>query len=208
MQQGGDGLSAAALSQITTLLAEKDARTLAEQKVDSNLLYAFKQQSGVPLSAAEAALQTGVTVDANQLTVVDITAHVTADLLARLTASGAKVMASFPEYRSIRAAVPISQVLTIAGWSEVIFIQPKQAAQLADATESRARVDNRSADVLALISPKIRSAVRPDFSARAQRVQAQLRAALEEDLVDAGHPAPDMVWGLQLADGISDDGAD
>ncbi len=127
-QAGSGAIDPAAINQIAALLAEKDARTPAEQKVDSNLLYAIKQQVGISQSAAAASLQTDVAISAGQTTIVDITAFVSDGMLAQIAALGGKVLSSYPEYRSIRAELPISQVLTVAGWNLVIFIQPKQQA--------------------------------------------------------------------------------
>ena len=127
-------LPPAALHQIAALLAEKDARSASEQKLASALLYAVRQQRGAQVSTASAALQTGVTLIAKQLVVVELTAQVTPDLLARLNTIGAKDVTGWPAYRSVRASVPISQMLTVATWPEVRFIQPQQAAQTATTT--------------------------------------------------------------------------
>jgi hypothetical protein len=124
-------LQPAALSQIATLLSEKDARTPAEQKVDSNLLYAFKQHSRVQLSAVAATLHTNVAINARQATLVDITAQVGDGLRKRIAALGGRIISTYPQYRSIRAELPIDQVVTIAGWEAVIFIQPAQQASSA-----------------------------------------------------------------------------
>jgi hypothetical protein len=135
-QPGGGTPQPAVLNQIAALLAEKAARTPAEQKIDSNLLYAFRQLTGAKLSAAAATLQTGVAVSARRTIIVDITAYVSDALLKQIESLGGKIIAAYPQYRSIRAEAPIDQILAIAGWDAVIFIQPEQQAMTAGVARS------------------------------------------------------------------------
>jgi Bacterial Ig-like domain (group 1)/Subtilase family len=158
---GGNALQPTALGQIAALLAEKDARTPAEQKVDSNLLYAFKRATGAKLSAAAATLRTGVAISARGTTVVDITSRVSDALLQRIAALGGKIIAAYPQYRSVRAVVPIGQVLTIAGWDAVIFIQPEQQAMTAG---SSAAAPGRTPPAAAGALPDARPPRRPSFA--------------------------------------------
>ena len=58
--QQPDGISAEALAQIAALLAEKQARTPVEQKIDSQLLYEQKMQSGAPIANGIWTLETDV----------------------------------------------------------------------------------------------------------------------------------------------------
>lgn len=180
-QQGEDGtLSPTARSQIAALMAEKEARTPAERKVNSNLLYAARQHGGIRINALIAGLRTGVEVAADATTEVDITAHVSDALLARLRTVGARAISAYPAYRSVRAAVPIGQVVAIAGWSDVIFVQPKQDAMIADAGAPAARpgASAEAADLLAAVTPALLPTLRPDFAERAARVRSRLSAAL------------------------------
>src|SRR6185503_2044809 len=48
--QGGDAIAPEALAQIAALVADKRARTPIQQKIDSQLLYEEKMESGQPLA--------------------------------------------------------------------------------------------------------------------------------------------------------------
>src|SRR5437899_11396546 len=76
------GISDNALQQISALEAEKAARTLAQQKMDSQLIYALKQSRNEPFASGVINLQFLPVPDANGRLRIDITATVTADLLA------------------------------------------------------------------------------------------------------------------------------
>jgi hypothetical protein len=124
----GASIGATARQQIEALLAEKRARTPAQRKLDSNLLWKIKQLQRDPITLTVAGLRADVPLDVGGQTEVDITAEVSDALLAQIRAVGGAIESSFPEYRSIRARVPLLQVERIAALSDVIFIQPKQAA--------------------------------------------------------------------------------
>jgi hypothetical protein len=90
--------------QIAALLAEKAARTPAQQKMDSHLVHAAKILRGEavhpdfpkPPGEIEA-----VRLDARNYAEVDITADLTPDLLAFIRTLGGELVNSFAEYRSI-----------------------------------------------------------------------------------------------------------
>jgi Subtilase family len=122
----GQELSAQGLEQIQALLAEKESRTPAQRKLDSNLLYAARQSRGVDVAPGVRSLATGIRVDVRNATVVDVTAFVSDALLQRLQKLGAEVLDVHRVAKSVRARVPVDALETIAGDPSVVFVQPKQ----------------------------------------------------------------------------------
>src|SRR5262249_19631112 len=55
-------------------------------------------------------------------------ANVTGDLLARLSALGAEVLATSPAESSLRIHIALDEVEALAASPDVLFIQPRQAA--------------------------------------------------------------------------------
>ncbi|MGH9367048.1 MAG: S8 family peptidase, partial [Thermoanaerobaculia bacterium] len=122
----GQTLSDQSLHHIRTLLAEKESRTPAQRKLDSNLLYAARQSRGLDVATGVPTLATGVAIDSRGATEVDITAFVGEVLLEKLGRLGAEILHVHPGRRSVRARVPLSALETIAGDPSVVFVQPKQ----------------------------------------------------------------------------------
>ncbi len=152
--------------QIEALLAAKEQRTPAQRKVSSQLLVAAEQ-----LAEAEAEAEgSGQPPDADgseqprrsvppgrqqsadpdavaelELVTVDIRANVTAAVLARIRALGGAVINSVPEFRAIRARLPLAAVEPLAALDAVQFIRP--------ADEAVTRKDNTSeGDVAHLVN--------------------------------------------------------
>jgi hypothetical protein len=61
---------------------------------------------------------------------VDIKADVTQSLVQRIAVLGGNVINSYPEYRAIQAAVPLSEIENLAAQKEVAFIQPVEHERL------------------------------------------------------------------------------
>jgi subtilisin family serine protease len=117
-----------ALQQIQALIDEKAARTPAQRKIDSNLLLELKLRRGEPLRQAVPELQTGIAVDAEGKTVVDITAEVTQGVLDAIVALGGEVISSFPQYDAIRARLPLDRLEALARLPQVRSIRPEEQA--------------------------------------------------------------------------------
>lgn len=165
-------LSDSALAQIQALLAEKESRTPAQKKIDSQLVYALKQNRGESLAASVPALETGLAIDDGR-TVVDITAKFGGTLIEDIAATGADVLLTYPQYNTLRAIVPLDQLEKIAGFPQVIFIMPKQEANVWRAAEP-----GPAASAPIASAPASKWDVAPDFADRAARVRSQLMAAL------------------------------
>ncbi len=120
----GDTLSDSARLQIQALEAEKTARTPAQQKMDSQLVYALEMARTGMIAPGVTNLQIGVQPDATGRVRVDLDATVTPDLLAAITQSGGQVINSFAEFHAVRAVVPLALTETLAGRIDVKFIRP------------------------------------------------------------------------------------
>ncbi len=113
-----------ALGQNEGIMREKAARTPAQRKISSRLLYAVKIYGGELKSREDLRRRSSVKVDADGTTLVDIKAQVTEALLARIEAMGGKVISNFPEDQAIRARIPLDQIEPLAEMSQVISIRP------------------------------------------------------------------------------------
>jgi hypothetical protein len=123
-----NGFGVTAAEQAQALQQDKAARTPAQRKIDSNLIYTTRMLAGKPVANGVPYLYTGVDLDAHNNLVVDMVANVTDPLLQQLTAVGAQVLYTNARLRSIRAIVPPDQLEAIASSPDVIFISPKQGS--------------------------------------------------------------------------------
>ena len=131
-QQPGDqlaaGISSDALTQIDALVREKESRSPAQQKIDSQLLYELRMESGVPIADGIFAIETDLPYAPDGHIVVDIAIQPGSDLASRLTSVGLDVESVSPDGTSVRAHINIGDVEAIAADATVIFVQPKQTA--------------------------------------------------------------------------------
>ncbi|MEP6819193.1 MAG: Calx-beta domain-containing protein [bacterium] len=176
-----------AQQQIQALLEEKEARTPVQQKIDSQLLYAIKIRRGESIARNVQSLSVDVGADDAGLVAVDITAIIDDQLLDSLRGMSVEVSHVFPEHNALRASASLEQLETIASFSQVRFIQPKQEALF-----SQAQVGTRKpSDIQGRYSTLPARAQRySDFSDRAARV----RAAIQPVLTSA--PAPNRTLGI------------
>src|SRR5262245_26415619 len=114
-------ISPEALAQIDALIREKDSRTPAQQKMDSQLIYELKMRTGAPIAPGVAEVETDVPYAPDGHTILDVKAAVTDDLLSRLRALGAEVLASSPG--SLRIHLDIDRVEAVAAMPDVAFVQ-------------------------------------------------------------------------------------
>ena len=128
LQPDQPAVAETALKQIQALLDEKESRSPAQQKLDSQLLYALKARRGEGIAPGVPSLEVNSQLEMYDSVEVDITADVEGALLEDLESAGASVSGVYPQYRSVRATVPIDQLENIAARSEVQFVQPKQEA--------------------------------------------------------------------------------
>ena len=125
-EPAGGELSPALVQQIEALMAEKAQRTPAQRKVSSHLLHAQQIQRGEPIAAGVVLRQS--LVEPGGMVTVDIRADVTPEVLARIEALGGSVIGSVPQYRAIRARLPLAAVETLAELDAVQSIRPADEA--------------------------------------------------------------------------------
>jgi uncharacterized repeat protein (TIGR01451 family) len=120
-------ISQQALRQIEALNLEKDSRTPAQQKIDSQFLYALKRNRP-EYAAAFRTMVSAAAVDANGNVLVDISANVTPDLLSSIKSLGGEVLSSYEEFKAIQARVPLESLEAIAESEDVKWIGPADQA--------------------------------------------------------------------------------
>lgn len=107
-------------------MKEKESRTTAEQKIDSQLLIAIEQQRGrrsdTPLEEVK------LRKDSKNRVLVDVRVQVTKKVLAVLKNNGAKVISTSARDHSIIAYIALNKIKSVAELKEVKFIMPAAEA--------------------------------------------------------------------------------
>ena len=132
-------LAESAMRQIQALQDEKESRTPAQKKIDSQLLYAIKMFRGEPIAQGIDKLEVNVGSDDKGVVTVDISADISDELLKTLKDMGVECSYVFPQYHTLRAVAKLDQLESIAELSEIRFIQPKQQSTANQATQIDAR---------------------------------------------------------------------
>jgi subtilisin-like proprotein convertase family protein len=125
-QLDADGIAPEGLAQIQALLQEKETRTPAERKIDSQLIYARRMQQGLPVAPGVQTVEVDVPHAADGHVIVDIKANVTANLLAQLEGVTGELVKTSPS--DLQLHVSLDQIEAIAAQPDVVFIQPQQRA--------------------------------------------------------------------------------
>ena len=159
-----ESIASGARQQIQALLAEKESRSPAQQKIDSQLLYAIKLRRGESIAAGVQTLAVEVGADEAGLVTVDITAIVDEQLVKELAGMGIEVLSVFPQYHTLRAVASLEQLETIAGFPQVRFIEPKQEAEFSQAPQTQSLSDAPPAST--------------DLGDRAARIRSQFEIIL------------------------------
>ena len=175
-----------ALCQIESLAAEKEARTPAQQKIDSQLIYATKMKRGEAIAEGIDKLEVNVKVDAKGLALVDITAQVSSEVVDAITRLGGRVVSSFKRENAIRAYLPLEAVEEFAALDAVRFIQPADEPQLENYSPANATSDVPlgKATVVNPTGTGGDTGARPsDFDQRAARVREQMAKEMAKSVV-------------------------
>lgn len=107
---------------------EKESRTPAQKKIDSQLLYAIYQMRGEAKAKGVPTEPIVLRRDAKKRVLVDIRSEVTRKLTSLLKKTRSKVVSVSNNDHSVIAYVPLHQVERIAELKEVRFIsQPAEA---------------------------------------------------------------------------------
>ncbi len=162
-------IASTAEQQIQALIAEKESRTPAQQKIDSQLLYALKMHRGESIAQGIGKLDVDVGADDAGAVTVDVTAIVNDELLSSLAGMGIDYYSAYPEYHTLRANISLDQIEAIAALPQIRFIQPKQEAMLS--------VHPAVSEPQAVATGRGRL---PDFPERAERVRGQLYQSLSD----------------------------
>ncbi len=124
-----NGIAPEGLAQIEALLREKATRSPAEQKIDSQLLYARRMQQGLPVAPGVQTLEVELPYAADGHVIVDVKtngANVTTELMAQLGGLTGELMKTSPG--DLRLHVDLDQIEAIAARPDVLFVQPQAAA--------------------------------------------------------------------------------
>jgi hypothetical protein len=109
-------------------VAEKESRTPAQQKINSQLLYEIYRVRGEADRKGVPPGPTGVKIDARRRALVDVRAAVTPELQQKIRDLGGAVLATSGPDRSILARVPLRNLERLAAESAVQFIEPAAEA--------------------------------------------------------------------------------
>ncbi|HEY6122908.1 MAG TPA: hypothetical protein VIV66_23335, partial [Pyrinomonadaceae bacterium] len=163
--------------QINSLIKEKESRTAAQKKIDSQLLYAAKQNRGEAITADLSTLEVNVNVDEKGFVPVDIQANLTRELLKSIVKLGGEIVFSSQQFHSVTARLPLSALEQIAASEDVKFIYPADRART-HSLEGYGSNAKPATTSIAKAEPSFRRELSPDFADRAARVRKQLVAAL------------------------------
>jgi len=108
----------------TPQVSEKDSRTPAQQKIDSQLLFEIYRARGEAERKGVPPGDTGVRIDTRGRALVDVRAPVTAALDRTIRRLGGVVLSSSESHKSIIARVPLLKLETLAADPSVRFISP------------------------------------------------------------------------------------
>ncbi|HEV7645022.1 MAG TPA: S8 family serine peptidase [Pyrinomonadaceae bacterium] len=185
LQQAGDQkISPEGQRQIAALMEEKESRTPAQRKIDSNILFEIKKQRGQEIARGIPTLETGIDVSDSGRVGLDITANVNSRLIARLKEIGSIVLDTLPAYRSIYARVPLSGIEDLAARSDVIFIMPHSEAQLSkpkyDAANDISQGFWNKTYTPSFLNRSFQAPQRDSFEKRAERVREFIKSKLAD----------------------------
>ncbi len=112
-------VTASAAEQISLVQQVKASRNPAQRKISSQLLQELDQQRGAAYLARLPKLQPSSLLNADGTFLIDMTATVDSDLLARAEALGATVINAFPQWNSARLRLPLDALEDLAAESAV-----------------------------------------------------------------------------------------
>ena len=104
-------------------VSEKAARTPAQQKINSQLLYEIYKRRGEAEKKQSPPETTGVRIGSDGRALVDIRAEVSPTLLRTIVRVGGQIVATSAPDRSVIARVPVLRLETLAADPAVRFIE-------------------------------------------------------------------------------------
>jgi hypothetical protein len=116
------------LSSHHTQIDEKESRTPAQKKIDSQLLYAIYQMRGEAEAKGVPTEPIVLRKDHKDRVLVDIRSEVTRKLISLVKRSGGNILSTSQKDHSLIAYLPLNQLEKIAELKQVRFIsQPSEA---------------------------------------------------------------------------------
>jgi hypothetical protein len=110
------------------VVKEKRERTPAQQKIDTQLLYALYRERGEAETKGVPAGELRVKFDEKGRALITVRARVTKTLLARIEHLGGKIVSSSVRYNDIRTYLPLGKLEELAALKEVRAIMPAEEA--------------------------------------------------------------------------------
>jgi len=107
---------------------EKRTRSVAQQKIDSQLLYALYRERGEAEAKGVPAGELRVKFDEQGRAIVSIRARVTRKVLAKIKSLGGKVASSSERYNDITAHLRLGKLEELAALKDVRAIMPAEEA--------------------------------------------------------------------------------
>ena len=168
-----------ALKQIQSLIDEKESRTPAQQKINSQLLYALKMSRGQAISTEVATLNVNITKDAAGLALVDIKGTIDNALIKTINSLGGKILFSSEKFNIINAAIPLQALEPIASLVQVRSINMPLPPSHADKTKNKVTANSAG-------TPNLRNTIaelknfKAGFDQRAEKVREKIMKALSD----------------------------
>ena len=125
---GLSGAISSSRAQTVVAKPEKETRTAAQQKIDSQILQEIYRKRG---QAAEKQVPDGSTlvrIDDKGRALVDIRVKVSSDILKAVKRRGGSIVSTSPKYDSVIARVPLLEIERLASHAEVRAIVPAAEA--------------------------------------------------------------------------------
>ncbi|MBP8274740.1 MAG: hypothetical protein KAY59_09935, partial [Acidobacteria bacterium] len=111
-------------TQIAALMAEKAARTPAQRKMSSQLIFEMRRERGQAPAGLEA-MPTGIAMRAGGETDVDVHVDdVTPALVSAVTSLGMQILEEAPDFKTIVARGSLDQIEAMAALDGVRFVRP------------------------------------------------------------------------------------
>jgi len=190
-------LSESAVAQIEALLAEKDARTPAQQKIDSQFIYAARMNRGQAIVNGVQTLDVDVKIDIQGRTDIDVRIAVDADAIALLKSLGGEIQSISIAGNSIIARFPIGAIETLAADSRVRAIaRPLGATTNKGSAASLDDTGTASARVQRVVGNVIQGARALGVETNGLTYGGEIRAAVPEGDVSHGARAARAAFGL------------
>ena len=171
-----------ALQQIVALTSEKEARTPAQQKIDSQLLYGrlITQGVGIAPGVDTLTVPSGALADGQGFVLVDVSATVSTAVLDAIRAQGGQIVNSFAPFNAVRARIPAANLEAVANLPAVSFIRPAEYPVLSSSPGQAAASPSRSQRMNA-----VRAQIERALPALAARRGLQARLGLGFALIDS-----------------------